>query len=139
MVKKIFRQLISFSQTDKQNIFDKYLKIDNYFDTESTGHNFSYPSSAAAVVFGGHLSAQASFRLDRKIASNSLLHIAETVTSKPKKEDSDTMTIKFLLHKDKEEKWKSLTHIQAQSAAQTHVQQHRSPKSLHFDFVLMTE
>ena len=29
-------------------------------------HNFSYPSSAAAVVFGVHLSAQAVFRLDRK-------------------------------------------------------------------------
>jgi len=28
--------------------------------------NFSYPSSAAAVVFGGHLSARAVFRLDRK-------------------------------------------------------------------------
>jgi hypothetical protein len=31
-----------------------------------TGANFSYPSSAATVVFGGHLSAQASSRLDRK-------------------------------------------------------------------------
>jgi len=32
------------------------------------GHaaNFSYPSSAAAVVFGGHLSARAVYRLDRK-------------------------------------------------------------------------
>jgi len=29
-------------------------------------HNISYPSSAAAVVFGGHLSAQAAYRLDRK-------------------------------------------------------------------------
>ena len=26
--------------------------------------NFSYPSSAATVVFGGHLNAQAAFRLD---------------------------------------------------------------------------
>jgi hypothetical protein len=33
---------------------------------EQLGYNFSYPSSAAAVVFGGHLSAQAAFRLDRK-------------------------------------------------------------------------
>jgi hypothetical protein len=32
----------------------------------STGANFSYPSSSAAVVFGGHLSARAVFRLDRK-------------------------------------------------------------------------
>jgi len=32
----------------------------------STGGNFSYPSSAAAVVFGVHLSAQTVFRLDRK-------------------------------------------------------------------------
>jgi len=31
-----------------------------------TAVNFSYPSSSAAVVFGGHLSAQAAFRLDRK-------------------------------------------------------------------------
>jgi hypothetical protein len=29
-------------------------------------HNISYPSSAAAVVFGVHLSARAAFRLDRK-------------------------------------------------------------------------
>jgi len=28
--------------------------------------NISYPSSAAAVVFGGYLSARAAFRLDRK-------------------------------------------------------------------------
>jgi hypothetical protein len=28
---------------------------------EQLGYNFSYPSSAAAVVFGGHLSAQAVF------------------------------------------------------------------------------
>jgi hypothetical protein len=28
--------------------------------------NISYPSSAAAVVFGGHLSARAAFRLERK-------------------------------------------------------------------------
>jgi len=29
-------------------------------------HNISYPASAAAVVFGGHLSALAAFRLDWK-------------------------------------------------------------------------
>jgi hypothetical protein len=33
---------------------------------EQLGYNFSYPSSAAVVVFGGYLSAQAVFRLDRK-------------------------------------------------------------------------
>jgi hypothetical protein len=32
---------------------------------EQLGHNISYPSSAAAVVFGVHLSAQTVFRLDR--------------------------------------------------------------------------
>jgi len=32
----------------------------------TTAGNFSYPSSAAAVVFCGHLSARAAFRLDRK-------------------------------------------------------------------------
>jgi len=30
------------------------------------GVNISYPSNAAAVVFGVQLSAQAAFRLDRK-------------------------------------------------------------------------
>jgi hypothetical protein len=30
-------------------------------------HNFSYPSSAAAVVFGLYLAARAAFRLDRKL------------------------------------------------------------------------
>jgi hypothetical protein len=34
---------------------------------ESRTHNISYPSSAATVVFGVHLSAQAAFRLDRKL------------------------------------------------------------------------
>lgn len=29
-------------------------------------HNFSYPASSAAVVFGVHLSARAIFRLDRE-------------------------------------------------------------------------
>jgi hypothetical protein len=33
---------------------------------ENRPHNFSYPASAAAVVFGGYLSAWAAFRLDRK-------------------------------------------------------------------------
>jgi hypothetical protein len=35
-------------------------------EESSTAYNFSYPSSAAAVVFGVHLFAQAVFRLDRK-------------------------------------------------------------------------
>ncbi|MBV5312784.1 MAG: hypothetical protein JZU47_05775, partial [Prolixibacteraceae bacterium] len=34
------------------------------FYCELRNRHFSYPSSAAAVVFGGHLSAQAAFRLD---------------------------------------------------------------------------
>jgi len=33
---------------------------------EQLGYNISYPSSAAAVVFGVHLSARAASRLDRK-------------------------------------------------------------------------
>ena len=33
---------------------------------QGTAHNFSYPSSAAAVVCGVHLSARAACRLDRK-------------------------------------------------------------------------
>jgi len=32
----------------------------------TTAANISYPSSAAAVVFGGHLSAWVAFPLDRK-------------------------------------------------------------------------
>ena len=41
--------------------------------TENKGptHNFSYQSSAAAVVFGGHLSARAAFRLDPDISVRS--------------------------------------------------------------------
>jgi hypothetical protein len=33
--------------------------------TKNRTANFSYPASAAAVVFGGHLSVRAVFRLDR--------------------------------------------------------------------------
>ena len=36
------------------------------FSGELRNRHFSYPASAAAVVFGGYLSAQAAFRLDRK-------------------------------------------------------------------------
>jgi len=36
------------------------------FYGELRNRHFSYPSSAAAVVFGGHLSARAAFRFDRK-------------------------------------------------------------------------
>jgi hypothetical protein len=32
---------------------------------KSTAYNFNYPASAAAVVLGGQLSAQAAFRLDK--------------------------------------------------------------------------
>jgi len=42
---------------------NKFRKFD---EKGKTCYNFSYPSSAAAVVFGGHLSARAAFRLDRK-------------------------------------------------------------------------
>jgi hypothetical protein len=37
-----------------------------YLENKHLGGNISYPSSAAAVVFGVHLSARAAFRLDRK-------------------------------------------------------------------------
>ena len=36
----------------------------NLDEQKSRPHNISYPSSAAAVVFGVHLSARAAFRLD---------------------------------------------------------------------------
>jgi len=39
--------------------------IDN-FDRITAAYNISYSASAAAVVFGGHLSAWAVFRLDRR-------------------------------------------------------------------------
>jgi hypothetical protein len=35
-------------------------------EKEQLGHNISYPSSAGSVVYAVHLSARASFRLDRK-------------------------------------------------------------------------
>jgi hypothetical protein len=35
-------------------------------EKEQLGYNISYPSSAAAVVFGGYLSAQTVSRLDKK-------------------------------------------------------------------------
>jgi len=42
------------------------------------------------------------------------------------------MTMKFLLHKDKEEIWKMPTHIQAHLAAPSLGRPLRSQKSLHF-------
>jgi hypothetical protein len=39
---------------------------ENSLNERSPACNISYPSSAAAVVFGVHLSARAAFRLDRK-------------------------------------------------------------------------
>jgi hypothetical protein len=43
-----------------------YKPDNNWIIKKITAHNISYPSSSAAVVFGGHLSARAAFRLDRK-------------------------------------------------------------------------
>jgi len=40
---------------------------------------------------------------DRFEARNPLLPLHSTVTSKPNKKDNDTMTMKFLLHKDKKD------------------------------------
>jgi hypothetical protein len=40
--------------------------------------------------------------------------------------------MKFLLHKDKEKKWKIPTHIQTHLAAQTHGRPLRIQKSIHF-------
>jgi len=45
---------------------------------KKTVANFSYPSSAAAVVFGVYLSARAAFRLDRK--SPAILPVASYIT-----------------------------------------------------------
>jgi hypothetical protein len=40
--------------------------IDKKVKKINTAYNFSYPSSAAPVVFDRHLSARAAFRLDKK-------------------------------------------------------------------------
>jgi hypothetical protein len=50
----------------KINDFDQDKNKGKLMLDKTPAHNFSYPSSAAAVVFGVHLSAQAVFRLDRK-------------------------------------------------------------------------
>ena len=42
------------------------MEINYYLYQKSPAYNFSYPSSAIAVVFGVYLSARAAFRLDRK-------------------------------------------------------------------------
>ena len=61
--------------------------------------------------------------------------IPSNVTSKPKKKkDNDRMTMKFLLHKDKEKG--NPPHFQAHLAAPTHRQPLRSQKSLHFSNAL---
>jgi hypothetical protein len=44
-----------------------------------TTHNFSYPSRSTAVVFGVHLSAQAAFRLERKVPAILNLFILSNV------------------------------------------------------------
>jgi len=46
------------------SFYEFLLVINMIFKAPTT--NFSYRSSAAAVVFGGHLSAWAAYRLDRK-------------------------------------------------------------------------
>jgi hypothetical protein len=45
------------------NIVGKFILLEK---NENRPYNISYPSSAGSVVFGVHLSAQASFRFDRK-------------------------------------------------------------------------
>ncbi|MDD2412976.1 MAG: hypothetical protein PHR79_08710, partial [Bacteroidales bacterium] len=55
------------------------------------------------------------------------------VTSKPKKKDNDIMTMKFLLHKDKENEIPP--HIQAHlSLPDTEANASQSQKSLHFAY-----
>ena len=49
--------------------------LENMGENKKTAYNFSYLSCSAPVVFGGHLSARAAFRLDRKSpAAYSLKH-----------------------------------------------------------------
>ncbi len=56
------------------------------------------------------------------------------VTSKPRKKDNDTMTMKFLLHKDNKRK-ESPPHIQAHlSLPDKKANASQSQKSLHFAF-----
>ena len=53
------------------------------------------------------------------------------------KKDNDTMTMKFLLHKDKENV--NPPHIQAHLAAPTHRRPLRSQRSLHFAYAPMKD
>jgi hypothetical protein len=52
--------------SDKKCVSDTEQTMKKLRRKEQLGVNFSYPSSAAVVVFGGYLSALAVFRLDRK-------------------------------------------------------------------------
>jgi hypothetical protein len=55
-----------FLENQKKNIVTLWEKnIHGICLTPNPAHNFRYPSSAAAVVSGGHLSARAAFLLDR--------------------------------------------------------------------------
>ncbi|MFA5330166.1 MAG: DUF1801 domain-containing protein [Prolixibacteraceae bacterium] len=61
-----------------------------------SAHNFSYPSSAAAVVFGGYLSARAAFRLDRKSPANGNFSYRQTlVVRRPLNPTNNILQIKL--------------------------------------------
>jgi len=63
-------------------------------ERKAAGNN-SYPASAAAAVFGGHLSAQAAFQLDRK----SPRHVASyvKVSTSTQVELSNKINIGYIL------------------------------------------
>jgi len=67
---------------------------------------------------------------DRFAATQSATFHTANRYKQAEKKDNDTMKMKFLLHKDKENG--NPPHIQAHLAAQTHGQPLRSQKSLHF-------
>jgi hypothetical protein len=78
---------------------------------ELISHNFSYPSSAAAVVFGGHLSARAAFRLDRKATRNPQLNIVPSVGASVKRTQPTICYIKTEKKKNNEKCQRTKQHI----------------------------
>jgi hypothetical protein len=60
------KELTYLNAQQTETIWQMEIGKENERKQRTPGVNISYPSSAVAVVFGGHLSARATFRLDRK-------------------------------------------------------------------------
>ena len=66
LTKKVYFLKHRLVVTFRNSFAEKLGSWETFLINRKPAYNFSYPSSAAAVVFSGHLSAQAAFRLDRK-------------------------------------------------------------------------